>query len=1004
MAQVFSNNLSTVLAAPITALDTTIPITTGTGNNFPNVTGGDFFLVTLIGLTELEETSWEILKVTAVTADSFTVQRAQESTTAVIWPAGTRIECRHTAGTNARFESNIAAAEANANSYTDTAEADANTYTDTAIANLVDSSPAALDTLNELAAALGDDPNFATTVNNEISKKVYGDGTDNSGTQIETTGSDFIASDSTNSGATHYIYRLHSAGKLYLGTDDDQVSFRSATVEFNGGNSFSSADVGNWNTAYGWGNHASAGYAAGGHTHTSFGTLAIGVINQNSGGQQLILNAGEASSFQTGLADEYIYLNAENGIMVNSSPDNWASLWAGRDTAILKGDSLSLNGSLVTPASISNWNSAHSWGDHGVEGYLVKGSTVDPIVVGGSTKFESNGTIGATYGATKSGLEVRGDENNDAFMAFHVSNDYAVYFGMSAASNRLEYGGWSLGTTRYQLWSSQDFALSSVTNGNTAYGWGDHAAEGYLTYPYVKWWRSGASSTDRIKIRLPWNTNAGKMLQFTVQSYGSYEQETYIVSGYLYGSQNQWYLPKYTHVGSITPDIIFGRDSDGRAYISLRGNNYHGVAISYPNITYTGSDGNATNTSWEIARDNNVPNQIAASESCTLNPSSFSEWNTAYAWGDHATAGYLTSLSGAVLTTNNSSLNTDTRNTRGPTRLYRRDSNTDYSVQTAWTGTYWQLEGYVGDTYHAPVRVEKAEIADTATLCSQIPVATGNYGTIKVNDDRSVTWAGYAIRDDWVLMSDGATHCGIYNDTDNEWMTRWYRNAQTELYYDGAAKFVTTSGGVSVTGQLAISSQYAYTAPNYGHGIFGVYSATRYQHVWSMGQSYKTSSDGTSYGNMYGLTWTHTNVGTATNQSISGLSHQLQLRENGTLNCAFGRGIWTSYNITAYSDRAVKTNLEVIPDALAKLHQINGYTYDRTDYEADPDTGEMPETRQAGVVAQEVEKILPEVVSGEEGNKAVAYGNMVALLVEALKEADNKIQALEIRLQGIEGY
>ena len=64
----------------------------------------------------------------------------------------------------------------------------------------------------------------------------------------------------------------------------------------------------------------------------------------------------------------------------------------------------------------------------------------------------------------------------------------------------------------------------------------------------------------------------------------------------------------------------------------------------------------------------------------------------------------------------------------------------------------------------------------------------------------------------------------------------------------------------------------------------------------------------------------------------------------------------------------------------------------------------MPETRQAGVVAQEVEKILPEVVSGEEGNKAVAYGNMVALLVEALKEADNKIQALEIRLQGIEGY
>ena len=45
-------------------------------------------------------------------------------------------------------------------------------YTDTAITNLVDSSPATLDTLNELAAALGDDPNFATTVSTNIGGKV----------------------------------------------------------------------------------------------------------------------------------------------------------------------------------------------------------------------------------------------------------------------------------------------------------------------------------------------------------------------------------------------------------------------------------------------------------------------------------------------------------------------------------------------------------------------------------------------------------------------------------------------------------------------------------------------------------------------------------------------------------------------------------------------------------------------------------------------------------------
>jgi hypothetical protein len=45
-------------------------------------------------------------------------------------------------------------------------------YVDTAVANVIDSAPAALDTLNELAAALGDDANFSTTVTNSIATKL----------------------------------------------------------------------------------------------------------------------------------------------------------------------------------------------------------------------------------------------------------------------------------------------------------------------------------------------------------------------------------------------------------------------------------------------------------------------------------------------------------------------------------------------------------------------------------------------------------------------------------------------------------------------------------------------------------------------------------------------------------------------------------------------------------------------------------------------------------------
>lgn len=70
-----------------------------------------------------------------------------------------------------------------AQSKADAAYNSAKSYTDTALADLVGSAPAALDTLNELAAALGDDPNFATTITNLIAQKTgkytaaVGDGT-----------------------------------------------------------------------------------------------------------------------------------------------------------------------------------------------------------------------------------------------------------------------------------------------------------------------------------------------------------------------------------------------------------------------------------------------------------------------------------------------------------------------------------------------------------------------------------------------------------------------------------------------------------------------------------------------------------------------------------------------------------------------------------------------------------------------------------------------------------
>jgi len=82
-----------------------------------------------------------------------------------------------------------------------------------------------------------------------------------------------------------------------------------------------------------------------------------------------------------------------------------------------------------------------------------------------ATKFGSTGDLSQAAG--NHALSVRSENNNDAFMSFHIGSDYAVHFGLDGASNRMHVGGWSDGTgTQYQLYDSRDFSVASVLNSN----------------------------------------------------------------------------------------------------------------------------------------------------------------------------------------------------------------------------------------------------------------------------------------------------------------------------------------------------------------------------------------------------------------------------------------------------------------------------------------------------------------------------------------------------------
>ena len=93
-------------------------------------------------------------------------------------------------------------------------------------------------------------------------------------------------------------------------------------------------------------------------------------------------------------------------------------------------------------------------------------------------------------------------------------------------------------------------------------------------------------------------------------------------------------------------------------------------------------------------------------------------------------------------------------------------------------------------------------------------------------------------------------------------------------------------------------------------------------------------------------------------------------------------------NITAFSDKRLKENITQITEAVNKVKDLRGVYYNRTDIDNS--------VRYVGVIAQEILEVLPEVVQKSNGDYySVAYGNIVALLIEAMKELVERVESLE---------
>jgi len=258
---------------------------------------------------------------------------------------------------------------------------------------------------------------------------------------------------------------------------------------------------------------------------------------------------------------------------------------------------------------------------------------------------------------------------------------------------------------------------------------------------------------------------------------------------------------------------------------------------------------------------------------------------------------------------------------------------------------------------------------------------TGNYGSIQIDGGNHGGWEGYSIGGRMVFMHDNSNACGIYNDIDNEWLFYGVRNGETRMYYNGANVFQTISGGAQVNGSLAVTGTV--------DGRDVATDGTKLDTIATSANNYSLpASPSVSNLNVSDVIY-HTGDN---DTYIKFNTNEIRFRTGGVDSLIVNTTQITSQEpiaapyFEATSDINLKTNIKRIVSPLEMISNLNGYTFNWKE------SGK----ESAGIIAQEVEKVLPSAVSENEGgSKSVNYNELIGVLIEAVKEQQVQIDSLK---------
>ena len=662
-----------------------------------------------------------------------------------------------------------------------------------------------------------------------------------------------------------YLQSFTETDTLDSVTDRGNVTTNSISVGVvtaTGGNST------NWNSAYGWGDHASAGY-----------------LPQNTA------NYGGTYNIPVVVSGQLYFNPTGGGVTITGS-----------------------NGQITTPShgNSSQWNTAYGWGNHASAGYLSTSTELDDLarmhVSDGSSSQDPNTTAKAWF------LTNHANGPNTGHY-YHVQQWF--WSGKTTSTNRAQlaiqynggnrmfvrsyYTGWGAWQEIVQNTGTWGISITGNAATATTATWADtvdvNSGQSSQTTYYDVVWHSGDTVYSTPAVDIQPSSGTLRATSFSGSGAGLTSLNATNISS---GTINDARLP-----ATITSNITGSSASctgnaatattASNAAVTTAGNGWydilahsggafyadtachiHGsgyIQASYFNNTHGVTTRNSDTQFYTGTTDGYIRANNAAGTRTSMNVPTRTGGDASGTWG--------ISITGNAATASQVSHN----HSRTDSASYPVIWGTATAHSPAYSCAAVTIQSSTGK-----LRATQLEVAGCGAL-RESPARSGIVSVI----DNGDSWTGLGIEQAgryWQWMADSSNHIGLYEDNINHWMIYATALGGVDLYHNGTSRLSTTSAGVSVNGSFTASS-----------------------------------------------------------------------------------------NVTAYSDERLKDNIETLDGS--KVYEMRGVSFTK-DGEAS-----------SGVIAQELQKVAPELVQDDGEYLSVAYGNLVGYLIEAVKELKAEIDELK---------